>query len=68
MRKVINIEERLPHYTDEVICVKCGHRNMAVWPVGVYMKTLECAHCGETGYIIRTGCPEVSKGLEEKNG
>ena len=57
--KVINIEAGLPHHVAEVICVKCAHRYMAVWPVGTPVKDLECAGCHETGGIITTGDPAM---------
>lgn len=52
--KIVGFEERLPHQTAEVICVKCLNRYICVWPVGTYLKTLECGNCGP-GYIIKTG-------------
>lgn len=54
MGKIINIEEKLPHKVSEVICVKCGRRGIAVRPVGVLLKDMECAECG-CGFIIETG-------------
>lgn len=54
MGKIINIEEKLPHKASEVICVKCCRRGIAVRPVGVLLKDMECAECG-CGFIIETG-------------
>lgn len=52
--KITDIEAITPHYTAEVICVKCLKRYMCVWPVGTLLKVLECEKCGP-GYIIKTG-------------
>ena len=49
------IEADLPHHANEVICVKCLHRNIAIYPVGTALKILECDECHEQGYIILTG-------------
>lgn len=38
----------------EVICVKCGHRWIAVRAEETLLKNLECKHCGK-GYVIETG-------------
>ena len=38
----------------EVICVKCGHRWIAVRPEKTLLKDLECKNCGK-GYVIETG-------------
>jgi hypothetical protein len=43
-----------PHLVQEVICVKCFHRYLAVYPVGTWLKELECETCGK-GFIIATG-------------
>lgn len=51
---VVSIDERMPHVVSEVICVKCGHRWIAVRPAATYLKDLECAQCG-AGYVIETG-------------
>jgi len=64
MGKIENIEKNLPHYAEEVMCIKCLKRYMCVWPVGVALKKLECENCG-SGYIIRTNCDE-HKDYEEE--
>ncbi len=51
---IIDIEEGLPHKVSEVICVKCGHRWIAVRPIETQLKELECPNCGK-GYVIETG-------------
>ena len=48
------IEEMMPHIASEVICVKCGRRWIAVRPVQVWLKDMECENCG-AGYVIETG-------------
>lgn len=55
MSKIVAIEEALPHRVSEVICVKCLKRWVAVRPTKCRLKDLECAGCGEQGYVIETG-------------
>ena len=52
--KVIDIEANLPHLVCEVMCLKCGHRWIAVFPEQTWLKDLECP-CGEVGYVFCTG-------------
>jgi len=52
--KIISIESNMPHKFSEVICVKCCKRWIAVRPITVLLKELECPNCGE-GYVIETG-------------
>ena len=40
--------------TCEVICLKCYHRWIAVFPQEVLLKELECPE-GHVGYVIKTG-------------
>jgi hypothetical protein len=51
---VIDIEANLPHEVCEVMCWKCGHRWIAVYPEQTLLKHLECP-CGEVGYVFKTG-------------
>jgi len=51
---IIDIDALKPHKVSEVICVKCGYRWIAVRPVGVLLKELECERCGQ-GFVIETG-------------
>ena len=44
-----------PHTVQEVMCVKCLHRWIAVVPCGTPLKDLECAGCGRAGAAINTG-------------
>ena len=53
--KVTPIEERMPHRTAEVICLRCLHRYQAVWSEATPMKDLECPNCERIGFIIGTG-------------
>lgn len=41
--------------TVELICLKCLHRYIGVFPESVLLKNLECPKCGKTGYMIMTG-------------
>lgn len=47
-----NFEE---HKIQEVICVKCGQRWLAVFPQKTLLKDIECPKCHEQGYVIGTG-------------
>ena len=54
MPKIVDINEKKPHKMSEVICVKCGHRWIAVRPDKTLLKKLECKNCGQ-GFVIETG-------------
>lgn len=64
--EIVSNEEYLPHEVSEVICLKCLHRWIAVYPSQTLLKELECP-CGEIGYVIKTGqtIPEDRKGDAE---
>lgn len=53
--RVFRFEEGLPHVVSEVICVKCGHRQISARPEGTLLKDLECAGCHKQGFVIETG-------------
>lgn len=55
MKEPIPIEEKLPHVIQEVVCLSCISRWIDVRPENVWLKDLECPHCGETGFVIGTG-------------
>lgn len=42
-------------YFGELICIKCGHRSIHVWHCDTWLKDIECARCGEVGFMINTG-------------
>lgn len=50
-----NIDDMRPHTVSEVICVKCGHRWLAVRPETTRLKELECPECHRQGFVIETG-------------
>ena len=52
--EIVSNEEYLPHEVCEVVCLKCLHRWIAVYPTQTLLKDLEC-QCGCVGYIIKTG-------------
>lgn len=54
MRKLIDISEKQPHEVAELICIKCYHRYIGVYPSTTLLKDLECENCGK-GFIIKTG-------------
>lgn len=37
------------------LCVSCKYRFVSVRSVGVWMKDMECANCGEIGFVVATG-------------
>ena len=51
MSKVIDINDNIRHKVTEVICIKCYKRWIAVRPVNIKLKDLECPNCGK-GYVI----------------
>ena len=55
MDNVVDIWERMPHLISEVVCLKCLHRWIAVYPEKTLLKQLECGNCGSIGYVIKTG-------------
>ena len=61
--EIVSNEEYLPHEVSEVICLKCLHRWIAVYPSQTLLKQLECP-CGEIGFVIKTGqtIPEDRQG------
>ena len=60
------IEDNLEHEVSELICLKCFHRWIGVYPLETQLKDLECK-CGEIGYVIKTGqtLPDVD-GIDEE--
>ncbi len=55
MGDIVDITENIPHKVSEVICVKCGHRWIAVRPSDTKLRELECPNCTKQGYAIETG-------------
>ena len=47
-------EDNQPHEVSELICLKCLHRWIGVYPAKTLLKELEC-RCGAVGYVIKTG-------------
>ena len=54
MGDVTDLDEHRPHEFWEAMCAKCLDRWIAVVPVGVLLKNVECKKCGP-GYVINTG-------------
>ena len=52
-------EAHTPHIVQEVVCLKCLYRWIAVRPKETKLKELKCANlsflCGVTGFVIATG-------------
>ena len=55
MERIAKIEEKMPHKVSETMCWYCGHRWIAVRPVGVLLKQLQCPQCGVQGGAFETG-------------
>lgn len=55
MNNVVDIWEREPHMVSEVVCLKCLHRWIAVYPERTLLKQIECGRCGGVGFVIKTG-------------
>ena len=55
MGNVVDFEKNLPHEISEVICLKCLHRWIGVYPQSTLLKQLQCPQCEEIGYVIKTG-------------
>ena len=53
--KIVDIEGKMEHKTSEVICINCKYRWLAVRPITVRLKDLECPKCNAVGNIIETG-------------
>lgn len=49
-----DINKNLPHEVSELICLKCLHRWIGVYPKVTPLKDIVCV-CGESGYVIKTG-------------
>lgn len=54
MSNIAYLDSHRQHKVSEVICVKCGHRWIAVRPSETLLKDLECKNCGQ-GFVIETG-------------
>ena len=52
--EIVSNEEYLTHEVCELICIKCLHRWIGVFPTQTLLKNLECK-CGQVGYVIKTG-------------
>lgn len=54
-RNIHNIEDYMKHRVDELICINCKKRWVAVWPAATLLMEIECPGCHMTGYTITTG-------------
>lgn len=50
-----NDDDDTPHIVEEVMCVRCFHRWIGVFPKTMLLKELECPQCHNQGYTIATG-------------
>ena len=63
---IVNIDDYRPHEVSELICLKCFHRWIGVYPEYTLLKDLECK-CGEVGYVIKTGQTVVSINIRKQH-
>ena len=54
MAELLCIEDAMPHEVAELVCLKCLHRWIGVYPETTLLKDIECK-CGATGAVIKTG-------------
>lgn len=52
--EIVSNEAYLEHEVSELICLKCLHRWIGVYPKQTPLKNLECK-CGAVGFVIKTG-------------
>ena len=52
--EIVYDESNLPHEVAELVCLKCLHRWIGVYPTQTLLKDLEC-QCGCKGFVIKTG-------------
>lgn len=51
---MIDVKDDTEYEVAELICLKCLHRWIGVYPQKTLLKQLEC-ECGAVGYVIKTG-------------
>ena len=51
---VLYFADSFPHEAAELICLKCFHRWIGVYPETLLLKDIECT-CGSVGFVIKTG-------------
>jgi hypothetical protein len=49
------VEEHTPHIVQEVVCLSCLYRWIAVRPHRTLLKELVCPKCEKCGNVIATG-------------
>jgi len=56
MGKIISFRHRtfVEYEVAELMCLKCKHRWIGVYPTTLLLKDIECT-CGKKGYVINTG-------------
>ena len=45
--KIMDIDEYVPHFTGELICIKCKYRYIGTWREDVWLKDLYCPKCNQ---------------------
>lgn len=59
MAEIFDIEDAMPQEVAELVCLKCLHRWIGVYPADLPLKHILCT-CGEVGAVIKTG--QTTKG------
>lgn len=58
MAEVIDITSKLPHLSGNALCLTCGHKWVAVAPIGT--TEFECPECGTfKGVTCGLTCPDT---------
>lgn len=52
--EIVSNEAYLEHEVAELICLKCLHRRITVYPVTTLLGDMEC-ECGAVGFLVKTG-------------
>ena len=59
MGQILDFEDYVANNTEhdvaELICVRCHHRWIGVWPCNTLLKDLKCPSCDRDGTVIMTG-------------
>lgn len=62
--EIVSNEAYLEHEVSELICLKCFHRRITVYPTSLMLADMEC-ECGAVGFLIKTGQTLPESGGEE---
>lgn len=63
--EIVYNDTNKPHEVCELVCLKCLHRWIGVYPTQCLLKDLEC-QCGCKGFVIKTGQTIESEAENER--